>query len=148
MSLTRQQPLAGAKGFAANFASRLEKEYSLPADVARHLSGKFGARALKLLELLKENPEWNRRVTERVPAIEAELVYAIRFEMAETIEDLLARRTGVEMYGWKEALAAAPVAGSFLAREKAWDRAEEASARTEYARKIRGFLSELELGEG
>jgi glycerol-3-phosphate dehydrogenase len=148
MSLTRQQPLAGAKGFDANFASRLEKEYSLPADVARHLSGKFGLRALKLLELLNENPEWRRRITERVPAIQAELVYCIRFEMAETIEDLLARRTGVQMYGWKEALAAAPVAGAFLAREKGWDAAEEAGARTEYARKIRGLLSELELGEG
>jgi glycerol-3-phosphate dehydrogenase len=148
MSLTRQQPLAGAKGFDANFASRLEKEYSLPADVARHLSGKFGLRALKLLELLNENPEWRRRVTERVPAIQAELVYSIRFEMAETIEDLLARRTGVQMYGWKEALAAAPVAGAFLAREKGWDAAEEAGARTEYARKIRGLLSELELCEG
>jgi glycerol-3-phosphate dehydrogenase len=148
MSLTRQQPLAGAKGFDANFASRLEKEYSLPADVARHLSGKFGVRALELLELLKENPEWRRRVTERAPAIQAELVYSIRFEMAETIEDLLARRSGVQMYGWKEALAAAPVAGAFLAREKGWDAAEEAGARTEYARKIRGLLSELELGEG
>src|SRR5262245_17382805 len=147
-SLTRQQPLAGAEGFDANFATKLEKEYALPADVARHLSGKFGVRALKLLELLRENPEWKTRVTDRVPAIQAELVYSIRFEMAETIEDLLARRTGVQMYGWREALAAAPIAGKFLAREKNWPAATEAAAVAEYAAKIRGFLSELERGEG
>ena len=148
MSLTRQQPLSGARGFALDFASRLGREYSLPADIARHLSGKFGARALEVLELLKENPEWKERVTRAVPAIEAELVYAIRFEMAETIEDLLARRTGVQMYGWTEALAAAPVAAAILAREKGWDAAKQAGATTEYVQKIQGFLRELELGEG
>lgn len=147
-SLTRQQPLASAKGFDANFATKLEKEYALPSDVALHLSGKFGVRALKLLELLRENPEWKMRLTAGVPAIQAELVYSIRFEMAETVEDLLARRTGVQMHGWKEALAAAPIAGAFLAREKGWDRAKEASAVREYVAKIRGFLNELELGEG
>lgn len=147
-SLTRQRPLAGAKGFDASFASKLEKEYALPADVARHLSGKFGGRALKIVELLDENAEWKMRVTEGVPAIQAELVFSIRFEMAETIEDLLARRTGVQMYGWKVALAAAPVAGQLLAREKGWDSAGEAAAVSEYAAKIRGFLKELELGEG
>ncbi len=147
-SLTRQWPLAGAKGFAANFATELEKGYALPADVARHLSGKFGSRALKIMELLGENVDWKMRVDTAVPAIQAELVYSIRFEMAETIEDLLARRTGVQMYGWKEALAAAPVAGELLAREKGWDSGKAAGAVAEYAAKIRGFLNELELGEG
>jgi len=147
-SLTRQWPLSGAKGFDANFSTKLEKEYALPADVARHLSGKFGSRALKIMELLRENVEWKMRVDTAVPAIQAELVYSIRFEMAETIEDLLARRTGVQMYGWKEALAAAPVAGELLAREKGWDSAKAAGAVAEYAAKIRGFLNELELGEG
>lgn len=147
-SPTRQQLLAGAEGFDANFATKLEKEYALPADVARHLSGKFGTRALKILELLNENPEWRSRATLAVPVIQAELVYSIRFEMAETIEDLLARRTGVQMYGWREALAVAPTAGKFLAREKSWNSAKEVAAVQEYTAKIRGFLNELGLSEG
>jgi glycerol-3-phosphate dehydrogenase len=146
-SLTRQQPLAGSQGYSSNFASELEKEYALPADVARHLAGKFGARALKIVELLHESPEWKARVAAGVPAIHAEIVYSIRFEMAETIEDLLARRTGVQMYGWKVALGAAPIAGNLLAGEKGWDSARETAAVAEYSSKIRGFLKELELGE-
>jgi glycerol-3-phosphate dehydrogenase len=147
-SLTRQQPLAGAEGYDSNFASRLEKEYALPADVARHLSGKFGARAIRIVELLRENPQWKERVAPGVPAIEAELVYCIRNEMAETVEDLLARRTGVQMYGWREALLAARVAGALLAQEKGWDAAKQEAAVGEYSGKIRGFLRELELNEG
>jgi glycerol-3-phosphate dehydrogenase len=147
-SLTRQQPLAGAEGYDTNFASKLEKEYALPADVARHLSGKFGARAIKIVELLRENPQWKERAAPGVPAIEAEFVYCIRNEMAETVEDLLARRTGVQMYGWREALAAAHVAAALLAQEKSWDAAKQEAAVAEYSRKIRGFLRELELHEG
>ncbi|HKF24333.1 MAG TPA: FAD-dependent oxidoreductase [Candidatus Acidoferrum sp.] len=147
-SLTRQQPLAGAQDFDTGFAGKLEKEYALPADVARHLAGKFGNRARKIADLSRENPAWKARVSPGAPAIEAELVYSSRFEMAETIEDLLARRTGVEMYGWGEALAAAPVAGEVLAREKGWDRDRQRNAVAEYTGKIRGLLNELELGEG
>jgi glycerol-3-phosphate dehydrogenase len=147
-SLTRQQALAGAEGYDSNFASRLEKEYALPTDVARHLSGKFGARAIRIVELLRENPPWKERVAPGVPAIAAEFVHCIRNEMAETVEDLLARRTGVQMYGWREALVAARFAGALLAGEKGWDAAKQEAAVAEYSGKIRGFLRELELSEG
>ena len=79
--------------------------------------------------------------------IQAEIVYCIRNEMAETIEDLLARRTGAQMYGWKDAIEATPVVASLLAREKEWDSTHTAAAVTEYLTKIRGFLDELGLGE-
>ena len=146
-SRTRQQPLAGAQGYQRNFARTLEKEYALPADVASHLAGKFGAKVKNVMELLNENSAWKERLAAGAPAIQAEAVYCIRNEMAETIEDLLARRTGVQMYGWKEALAAAPIAGALLASEKGWDSRKEAAAVAEYSAKIRGFLRELELSE-
>jgi len=59
--------------------------------------------------IARENPAWKARIAERLPVIQAEIVYCIRNEMAETIEDLLARRTGAQMYGWKDAIEGAPV---------------------------------------
>ncbi len=144
---TKQYPLAGATGFDQDFSKGIEKEYSLPADTARHLAGKFGTRASSILELLKENPTWKARIAEGLPVIQAEIVYCIRNEMAETIEDLLARRTGAQMYGWRDAIEATPVVASLLAREKEWDSTHTATAVTGYLAKIRGFLDELELGE-
>jgi glycerol-3-phosphate dehydrogenase len=146
--ITKQHPLAGADGFDEHFSGRLEKEYALPADSARHLAGKFGTRALKILELLKENPEWKSRIAPELPAIHAELVFCIRNEMAETIEDLLARRTGSQMYGWRASLSAAPVVGALLAKEKGWNSAKRSAAVDEYSSRIRGFLRELELSGG
>ena len=144
-SVTKQYPLAGAAGFDGHFSQTIEKEYALSADIARHLAGKFGTRALKILELANENPGWKERIAPDLPIIQAELVFCIRQEMAETLEDLLARRTGAQMYGWKLALAAAPIAASLLASEKQWDPEKTETAITEYSAKIRGFLNELEL---
>jgi glycerol-3-phosphate dehydrogenase len=143
--LTTQHPLAGSAGYDEGFSSRLAKEHVLPADVTRHLARKFGTRALGIVELLQENPEWRRRIAPDLPAIGAEIVYCIRNELAETIEDLLARRTGVQIYGWAGALKAVSVVGQLLAHEKNWDSAKETAAVSEYSERIRGFLRELEL---
>jgi glycerol-3-phosphate dehydrogenase len=102
---------------------------------------------LQVLELLKENPSWKERIAPQLPAIQAELVYCIRYELAETVEDLLARRTGAQMHGWNHALRAAPTVSALLAREKGWDITRTEAAVSEYSAKIRGFMKELELSE-
>ena len=146
-STTRQHPLAGAAGYDKGFSKDIEKEYSLPADVAKHLAGKFGTTALEALQLLKENPAWNRRIAAGLPVIEAEIIFCIRYEMAETIEDLLARRTGAQLHGWREAIEAAPRVAELLAQEKRWEPGRSASAVSEYTTRIASFLNELGLNE-
>src|SRR5258708_18028729 len=121
----------GAAGDTKLYIQAKDKEYSPRADVARNLAGKFGTRALEILELLNENPSWNRRITTGLPAIEVEIVFCIRYEMAETIEDLLARRTGSQFYGWKAAIEAAPRAAELLAQEKHREASPTAAALSE-----------------
>ena len=53
-------------------------------------------------------------------AIRAEVVYAIRYEMAATIEDILARRLGMQFYSWQDCIDAAPLVGSLMAKELQW----------------------------
>jgi len=144
---TKQHSLAGSENFNEDLANRLEKEYSLAGDVARHLCGKFGSRAVQVLQLLAENPGWKERSAAGLAVIQAEIVYCIRNEMAESIGDLLARRTGAELYGWKQALAAAPVVASLLADEKRWESARASAAVSDYSSRIIGLLDALELNE-
>ena len=144
-SVTKQHALSGAAGYDKDFCKEIEKEYSLPADVARHLAGKFGTRALQILELLEENSSWNERVAPGSPVIEAEIIFCIRYEMAETVEDLVARRTGMQFYGWAEALEVAPRVAELLAQEKHWEPGQKTAAVSEYSKKIRAFLDELGL---
>lgn len=52
----------------------------------------YGTDRLFIQELLKENPEWNAKLHPDFPNIKAEVIWAVRNEMAFTVEDVLARR--------------------------------------------------------
>ena len=71
--------------------------------------------------------------------LRAEVAFAARFELAMTIEDVLARRVGLQFYGWSEAIAAAPATADLLARELGWPEADRDNALSEYVEKIRKF---------
>ena len=70
------------------------------------------------------------------PSIQAEIVYSIRCEMAASIEDILARRIGLQWFSWNSAIAAAPLVGSYLAREFGWPAEKTQQAVREYTLKL------------
>jgi glycerol-3-phosphate dehydrogenase len=146
-SLTREHPLAGAEKFSAECWKNLVEEYRVSEATALHLSQKFGTRAPGVLALTRTDPELSRSLVAGLPYLQAEVVYAIRQEMAQTIEDILARRLGLQMFDWRKSLEAAPVVGDLLAKELgwAWEHREEAVAT--YTGKIAGYLKTLGLAE-
>ena len=73
-------------------------------------------------------------------AIRAEAVYAVRYEMAATIEDVLARRLGMQFYSWSDCIAAAPIVGSLMMNELQWSTVFTRDAITLYVRKIEHLL--------
>src|SRR5450631_637843 len=71
----------------------------------------YGSDAIAVKALTKENPAWKEILDPRLPYIAAEVVWATRFEMARTVEDILARRTRALFLDARAAMAmAAPVA--------------------------------------
>ncbi|MGB4400378.1 MAG: glycerol-3-phosphate dehydrogenase/oxidase [Daejeonella sp.] len=52
----------------------------------------YGTDRLIIEGLVKENPDWNVRLHPKFPNIKAEVILAVRNEMAYTVEDVLARR--------------------------------------------------------
>jgi glycerol-3-phosphate dehydrogenase len=53
----------------------------------------YGSDASAVKALVKENSSWKEILDPRLPYIAAEVIWATRYEMARTIEDVLARRT-------------------------------------------------------
>ena len=60
--------------------------------------------------------------------------------MAATIEDVLARRIGMQLYSWRDAIQAAPVVGSLMAEELSWASSFTGAAITHYVEKINHLL--------
>jgi glycerol-3-phosphate dehydrogenase len=133
-------PLTGASGFTPQYWKHLVDSYRLSPELARHLAQKFGTDSPKVLEVTRQEPELLQPLCEGGIPIRAEVVYAVRAEMAQTIEDVLLRRIGVQFYGWKEAAQSALVVGHLLAREFAWNEAQTRGAVDSYLASIRRLI--------
>lgn len=135
-SRTRDFRLAGAEGYSADHWRFLMSLYGLNEATAKHLAEKFGTEAEAVLSLTKEDSRLNSPLVREAPSIQAEVVYCARTEMAVTIEDVLARRIGLQLFGWQLALQAAPGVGDLLARELGWTENEKSRAVDDYVSKI------------
>jgi glycerol-3-phosphate dehydrogenase len=146
-SLTRDQALAGAAGFTEDYWRTLAGEYALAERTAQHLAQKFGTRAPDVLALARAETSLAAPLVAGLPHIRAEVVYSIRNEMAQTIEDILARRLGLQLFDWRKSIRAAPVVADLLAQELGWAREGRDQAIAGYTSKISGFLKTLGLVE-
>jgi glycerol-3-phosphate dehydrogenase len=139
-SPTRNHPLIGSDGFTPDYWKKLASDYHIPEATARYLAGKYGTAAVKVLELAREDPSLAAPIVPDFPAIRAQVIYSARTEMAMTIEDVLLRRLGAQLYSWRSAIHAAPIVASLLAKELDWSPDENRVATREYADKINRLL--------
>jgi glycerol-3-phosphate dehydrogenase len=137
---TLSHPLLGSAGYTQDYWQSLAKRFALAEPTARHLAQKYGACAPDVLKLVKVDPEFGRPLLEGLAPIRAEVVFAAREELAVTIEDVLARRIGLQLYGWRDAIRAAPAVAELLARELGWSESARQQASGEYVAKIRGLI--------
>ena len=135
-SLTRNHILYGGEGFTDDYWKTLCREHPVSERTARHLTAKFGTASEKVLELTTENPELLQTILAGGHAVRAEIVYAIRYEMAVTIEDVLARRIGMQLYSWSDCIDAAPVVGSLMQKDLKWNSGYTRDAIRNYQEKI------------
>jgi len=77
--------------------------------------------------------------------MEAEIAYSIRCEMAMSIEDVLARRLGLQFFSWSLAAQAAPKVAQHFVREHGWSEPVREAAVNQYAERIRQMRRVLGL---
>jgi len=88
-----------------------------PATDVAHLRNVYGSDSEKLVSLIRETPELATAIHPRLPYRAANVIWAARFEMAQTIEDVLARRTRSLFLDAKAALESAEFVGKLLQQE-------------------------------
>ena len=84
----------------------------------------YGSDREQIDKLIAENPELGAIVSERVQLIKAQVVWAVRGEMARTLEDCLARRIRALQLDARECIKIAPAVAALmsieLGKDKAW----------------------------
>ena len=84
----------------------------------------YGSDAIAIQDMVRNHPERGRQLHAALPYIEAEVIWAARWEMARTVEDVLSRRTRALLLNARAAMEMAPRVAEILAqelgREGAW----------------------------
>ena len=94
---------------------------SIGYDASEILKARYGTRAPIVARTAAERPELATPLARGCPAIGAEVVHAVRNEMAHSIDDFLIRRTSLTWRYPLEAEAAAPAVARIMAAELGWD---------------------------
>lgn len=77
----------------------------------------YGSDLAQIQEIMEENPEWATPIHRELPYTQAEVIWAVRNEMARTIEDVLARRTRALFLHARVSLEMAPLVVQLMANE-------------------------------
>ena len=91
---------------------------------AEHLRSRYGTEAGAIDRLVRDTPEWGDALVPGLPYLRAEAVFAVRDEMARSLDDVLARRTRALILDRDATAAAAPAVAALLAPELGWSAAD------------------------
>ncbi len=89
-------------------------------DRNNHLSV-YGSDLEQILNLISKEPSLGAKLSERYNHTEAEVVWAVRNEMARTVDDVLARRVRILFLDAREAVAITEKVAGIMARELGYD---------------------------
>jgi len=134
---TLETPLPGARRYAGTGAAVAE----LSPEVSDQLAGRYGTRARLVGEIAADQPALAAPLAPDAPAIGAEVVHAVRHEMARSVIDFLVRRTAIVWRAPQAANAAAPAVARIMAAELGWDRAREHAELEAFSRYVRRGVS-------
>ncbi|MFS8562963.1 MAG: hypothetical protein LVR00_00950 [Rhabdochlamydiaceae bacterium] len=92
---------------------------------------------------MRKHPLLRKKIHPLLPYYKAEVIWAVRYEMARGIEDVLARRTRALLLNAKASLEAAPVIAKLMAKElhksASWQKKEIAA----YAKLVKNYAIDI-----
>lgn len=109
--------------------------------VAGHLSV-YGNDATFINAIIKGEPALGERLAESQPYLQAEVIWAVRNEMARTVEDVLARRLRILFLDAKAAISLAPIVAKLIANELNYDQAWEEAQVNSFAQVASKYVTE------
>jgi glycerol-3-phosphate dehydrogenase len=139
---TRRLPLRGADGHAALLAEANDGEGEDDRGrLLNHLAGRYGGEAHTLLAMIERDPSLGEALVPGLDYRRAEAVYAARYEMALTLDDVLSRRTRARLMDREASVRAADHVAELIAPELGWDAAERARQVEAYRASVRHELA-------
>lgn len=94
------------------------------AKSAMHLAARFGTEATLIQEMIAENSSLGEQLIAGLPYLKAEAVFAVKYEMARTLDDILSRRTRARIINRRASVASARAVAELIAPLLNWGEQE------------------------
>ncbi len=102
----------------------------------------YGSDLREILKMQKENPAWSEKLEAGSDFTAGEVIWAVRKEMARTVDDVLARRVRVLYLDARKSIALAPRVAEIMAAELGRDREWVRNQVEEFTELARGYVME------
>jgi len=126
--MTDSIKLVGAHGWSPALFTEVAQNYTVPhrpgaidTRVAKYLAASYGDRARMVTKIAEDNA-LGKRLVRGYPIIEAEVLYTMRYEMCETPEDFIARRTRLIFLDRRACQEALPRIVELMGMERGWNK--------------------------
>jgi glycerol-3-phosphate dehydrogenase len=121
--LTEKTPIYG--GQIERFNEFLNREIEknagmLKGETISHLVSNYGSAYARVIDYAKKNPGWYETVDTDLPVTKAEVIHAVREEMAQKLTDVIFRRTGLGTVG-NPGKSTLNICASIMAEELGWN---------------------------
>lgn len=124
-SVTRRVQLLGADGFTARWNQRhlLARRADIPVLRMEHLLQRYGTEVAVLVDAIGNRPELRDPLPGAEDYLAVEVWYAVAYEGATRLGDVLVRRTRIARETWDGGVQAAPEVARLMGVELSWDQA-------------------------
>jgi glycerol-3-phosphate dehydrogenase len=137
-SITAKLPIIGADGYFAltQQAESLAAKYNLKLKTITHLLNRYGSDISDILDLIEEDRKLAAPLTRELPYLKAEIIYSVISEGAQSVCDVLERRTRIwfEAQNFGEELA--PAVAELIAPYLGWKAADKKKSIAAYLTKV------------
>jgi glycerol-3-phosphate dehydrogenase len=134
---TKKLTLVGGEGYAP----------SADDAAAEHLGRRYGTGADAVRALVADDPTLGEPLVPNLPYLRAEAVYAVREEMARTLDDVLSRRTRARLLRRDDSARVADDVARLMQAELAWSDVERTRQVDEYRASVQTERASAALPE-
>ena len=133
-SVTEKVPLVGADGYFAleQQTERIAQETGLSVETVTHLLNRYGSLISEILVIIKEQPKLAKRLDSDLPYIKAEIIYAASHEGAQSVDDVISRRTRLSFEAINHAVHLAEEVATLIAPVLGWSAKERKASIAHY----------------
>ncbi len=145
-SVTDKIPAIGADGYfaLAQQCSQLAQISGLTEDSVTHLLNRYGSLISEIFEIIEDDKNMAQPLSAGLPYLKAEIIYSVTHEGAQSVDDVLSRRTRIAFEANDGGESIASTVAALISPILGWDAAAKKASISEFTSKVKNERAALE----